>query len=137
MAAFTSLSTLQRMGGGIGGVIGNALGIGGGGGGGAGEAHPPLRDGSGNVVGGQNPQSNSGSDNGINEASNAAAGAPAPKINPLMGICPVCRAEIPGGFIAGHRPAAKRPVFGLELKIGKPIDDPRREEGGTVFSGKR
>ncbi|PWN23880.1 hypothetical protein BCV69DRAFT_279788 [Microstroma glucosiphilum] len=133
MAAFTSLSTLQRMGGGIGGAIGNALGLGGGGGG---EAHAPLRDGSGNIVGGQNPPTNGSNENAGNETPTTASGAPPPKINPLVGICPVCRAEIPGGFIAGHRPAAKRSVFGLELKIGKPIDDPRREEAGTVFGGK-
>lgn len=54
--------------------------------------------------------------------------APPQKLDPLVGPCPVCRAVIPGGFVAASLPANKRSAFGLELKIGKPIDDPRREE---------
>lgn len=51
------------------------------------------------------------------------------KLDPLIGVCPVCRSNIPGGFIAHSGLAAsKRPVFGLELKVGKPIDDPRRDD---------
>lgn len=61
-------------------------------------------------------------------ASGHRPGSSGPKLDPLVGVCPVCRAKIPGGFLAlKGTPAAKRSVFGLELKLGKPIDDPRRD----------
>lgn len=51
------------------------------------------------------------------------------EVDPLVGPCPVCRAQIPGGFIAhAGLPATKKRVLGLQIKLGKPIDDPRREE---------
>lgn len=45
--------------------------------------------------------------------------------DPLAGHCPVCRADIKGGFSG----VAGRGVIGLELMLGVPVDDPREPEG--------
>ncbi|KAN0063573.1 hypothetical protein ACQY0O_004021 [Thecaphora frezii] len=45
--------------------------------------------------------------------------------DPLAGQCPVCRAEIKGGFGG----IAKGGIVGIRLLLGKPVDDPRQEDG--------
>ncbi|SPO21113.1 uncharacterized protein UTRI_00590 [Ustilago trichophora] len=47
------------------------------------------------------------------------------KPDPLAGQCPVCRAKIKGAFNGRE----KNGIAGLRLTIGKPIDDPRQENG--------
>lgn len=69
-------------------------------------------------------------------ATTSGPSAGAARLDPLVGPCPVCRAPIPGGFIRSGAATtnsttasgSKRPVFGLQFKLGKPIDDPRRSE---------
>ncbi|KAJ1030164.1 hypothetical protein NDA16_001076 [Ustilago loliicola] len=45
--------------------------------------------------------------------------------DPLAGQCPVCRAKIKGAFNGRE----KNGVMGLRLTMGKPINDPREEDG--------
>lgn len=45
--------------------------------------------------------------------------------DPLAGQCPVCRAKIKGAFNGRE----KMGILGLRLTIGKPVDDPREENG--------
>ncbi|KAJ9476668.1 E3 ubiquitin-protein ligase complex SLX5-SLX8 subunit SLX8 [Pseudozyma hubeiensis] len=47
------------------------------------------------------------------------------KPDPLAGQCPVCRAKIKGAFNGRE----KNGIVGLRLTMGKPVNDPRQENG--------
>ncbi|SPO20198.1 uncharacterized protein UTRI_00590_B [Ustilago trichophora] len=95
--------------------------------------------GAGRGAGGTTGRENAGSDGGRGEAafgagrgrgggargSASAGGRGRNKPDPLAGQCPVCRAKIKGAFNGRE----KNGIAGLRLTIGKPIDDPRQENG--------
>lgn len=54
------------------------------------------------------------------------------KPDPLAGQCPVCRAKIKGAFNGRE----KNGIVGLRLTVGKPVNDPRQENGQMKGSGK-
>ncbi|SPO40209.1 uncharacterized protein PSFLO_05691 [Pseudozyma flocculosa] len=51
--------------------------------------------------------------------------------DPLAGHCPVCRADIKGAFGG----IAKGGIVGVRLMVGKPVDDPRMEDGQLKGGG--
>lgn len=83
-----------------------------GGGGGRGGAAAGARHGRGGGAGGRG---------GAAAGSNRGRNRP----DPLAGQCPVCRAKIKGAFNGRE----KNGILGLRLTVGKPVDDPREENG--------
>lgn len=121
---------------GMGMGMGGAGAMFGGAGGGPGDAGAPGGGGDGGgptaaAAGGAGGATSSG---GAATSTSSSSSNNAARLDPLVGPCPVCRATIPGGFIRSaaaststNASGSKRPVFGLQFKLGKPIDDPRRE----------
>lgn len=51
-------------------------------------------------------------------------------IDPMMGMCPVCRSHIPGGFFTGAKQGG---VQGLQFKLAKPADEARLRYGDRFW----
>ncbi|SJX60569.1 uncharacterized protein SRS1_10206 [Sporisorium reilianum f. sp. reilianum] len=81
--------------------------------------------GGGGAIGGEATRGGAAAGAGRGRGGSNGGGRGRNKPDPLAGQCPVCRAKIKGAFNGRE----KNGIVGLRLMMGKPINDPREENG--------